>query len=123
MLKYHKNLTLEKWGAFTIAQRVIMVANELNRAKNWLNKKDHNEALSCYERALELLCLTSNTLTNKTNMLREISRFKEMLSGQYRYLTENSVLEVNPSLFANVLVSLNKDAYNLLNGKEEKENG
>ena len=50
-LKLHKNLKPDKWQELSIKQRELMVANELNRAKNWIKKKDVEEVKNCYERA------------------------------------------------------------------------
>lgn len=53
-----------------------MIANELNRAGNWINKKDFSEAKYCYERAMELFYLTI-PLLKKTHLRKEFLRAKE----------------------------------------------
>lgn len=55
-----------------------MIANELNRAKNWIEKNDLEEVNNCYERALELLDLTVE-ITKSGNRLREYLRLREMI--------------------------------------------
>ncbi|MFA6924289.1 MAG: hypothetical protein WC223_08555 [Bacteroidales bacterium] len=57
-LIYHKNLTVEKWSVYSKAQQILMIANELNRAKNMPEKNKINETNLCYERAFELIDLT-----------------------------------------------------------------
>lgn len=89
-----------------------MIANEMNRAANWIEKKDTREAKQCYERALELTFLTVATLKAKTK-LRELCRFKEMLARLYG--------EINPdkkenTALMNCLISLDKDSYAMLSG-------
>jgi len=106
-LKYHKNLTLEKWGNFPFHKQILMVANELNRAKNWIEKKDAGELALCYERAFELLYLTIEMLKEK-NKRKELLRFKEMLGGLY--LKKPPMIEENTQLLK-ALLSLDRNAF------------
>ncbi len=50
-LKLHKNLESAKWQKFSVKQRELMIANELNRAKNWIEKKGrwklNNQVFNC----------------------------------------------------------------------------
>ncbi|PIU65758.1 MAG: hypothetical protein COS84_06505 [Armatimonadetes bacterium CG07_land_8_20_14_0_80_40_9] len=109
-LKLHKNLDREKWGTFDKSQQILMIANELNRAKNWIIKGDLEEVINCYERAFELLDLTIS-LTTRKNLLKELLRFREMLAVQY--ISKQKDIALNQKLF-NVLLSLDKDSYNIL---------
>ncbi|RKY31609.1 MAG: hypothetical protein DRP68_04770 [Candidatus Omnitrophota bacterium] len=108
-LKYHKTLSEEKWLNFPVEKRILMIATEFVRAKNWIEKEDFEEVKHCYERALELLDLTLNTV--KGNLLREFCRFREIvaLSYQEKAFTQDS----NQRLYI-TLLSLNKDSFNLL---------
>ncbi len=74
-----------------------MIANELNRAKNWIEKKDLEEVKNCYERALELLDLTIATTKSK-NRLKEYLRLREM-TGRL-YIEKKGNLKFNSQLFA-----------------------
>jgi hypothetical protein len=129
-LKYHRTLTEEKWSKFPFSKQIIMIANELNRAKNWLIKNDLAEVKNCYERAFELLDLTINTTANKylllkenkyKNQLRELLRFREMFAEQYIKVCKQKItvhkMEQKLSVMYNVLLLLNKDVYNLLVNK------
>jgi len=109
-LKLHKNLNSEKWASFDKSRQILMIANELNRAKNWIVKKDLEEVSNCYERAFELLDLTIS-LTIKRTLQKELLRFREMLALQY--IDKQKDLNRNQQLFC-VLLSLDKDSYNLL---------
>jgi len=109
-LKLHKNLNRKKWQTFNRYQQILMVANELNRAKNWIIKGDLEEVINCYERAFELLDLTIS-LTTRKNLLKELLRFREMLAVQY--ISKQKDIALNQKLF-NVLLSLDKDSYNIL---------
>lgn len=80
-LKHHKTLDLEKWRSFSAGQQILMIANELNRAGNWVSKGTAPEAVRfCYERALELLCLTMEAATGYARR-HELARFKEVLAS------------------------------------------
>ncbi len=81
-LKLHKNLESAKWQKFSMKQRELMIANELNRAKNWIEKNDLQEVNNCYERALELLDLTVE-ITKSGNRLKEYLRLREMMGKLY----------------------------------------
>lgn len=81
-LKLHKNLKPERWGKFSVKQRELMIASELNRAKNWIKKNDLEEVKNCYERALELLDLTVE-ITKDKNRLKEYLRLREMIGRLY----------------------------------------
>lgn len=108
-LKYHKDLTLDKWIKFPISQRILMVATELLRAKRAITNNDLEEIVYSYERALELLDLTISTV--KGNLLWELCRFRERLA--LLYYKKYFVLEENEKLYK-VLILLNKDAFNMV---------
>ena len=104
-LKLHKNLTPDRWQKFSPKQRELMIANELNRAKNWIEKNDLEEVKSCYKRALELLDLTVATTRNK-NRLKEYLRLREMMGKVY--IGEEEDLGLNNQLF-NSICTLSKE--------------
>ena len=109
-LKQHKTLTEEKWAQFPFYKQLLMIANELNRAKNWIIKGDSEEVRNCYERAFELIDLTVSVSVRR-KALRELLRFREMLAEVY--IKKQLDLKLNQKLF-HVLLLLDKDAYNLL---------
>ena len=74
-----------------------MIGNELNRAKNWIEKNDLEEVNNCYERALELLDLTVE-ITESGNRLREYLRLREMMGKLY--IEKNGDLKLNNQLFS-----------------------
>jgi len=108
-LKFHKTLTQEKWAKFVPSKRVLMVANELNRAKNALLRKDREETRQCYERAMELLDLTISICTER-NKRKELLRFREMLGLEYlKGENENSKIK----MLTKILLLSDKEAFNL----------
>ncbi len=54
----HTGLTSDKWETFSIDKQILMIANEMNRAKNWIEKQDFEKVSHSYERAFELIDLT-----------------------------------------------------------------
>lgn len=106
-LKYHRNLTKEKWSQFPFFQQILMVANELHRASKWIEKGDFSEVKLCYERAFELLYLTIAVLQERRK-LRELLRFKEMLA--LLYVKKRPLLSENESL-ERVLILLDKESF------------
>ena len=78
----HTHLTSEKWKLFSIDKQILMIANELNRAKNWIDKEDLKKVSSCYERALELIDLTV-ACSQQTNLKKELLRYRELLALAY----------------------------------------
>jgi len=86
-------------------ERELMIANELNRAKNWIEKNDLEEVNNCYERALELLDLTVE-ITKDKNRLKEYLRLREMM-GKF-YIGKGEDLRFNSQLF-NSICTLSKE--------------
>jgi len=107
----HKNLNVDKWSKYSRGQQILMIANEINRAKNSLIKNHSEDALSCYERALDLIDITLQDSKWK-NKLKELLRCREFIGILY-YKNE---LKLNTLLFDN-LILLNSEAYNILHQK------
>lgn len=112
-LKQHKTLTIEKWSSFSFGRQILMIANELNRAKNWITKNDLHEVKLCYERAFELLYLTIANVKERYRR-KELLRLKEVLAELYA--SEELLLKKNAQLYM-VTISLSAESYNLLNPK------
>jgi hypothetical protein len=108
-LRLHKTLTVEKWSRYPREQQVMMIANELNRAKNWIDKNSVMEVNSSYERALELTDLT----TADSNWPRNAKKEIEMLAAQYVATQKDA--RVNIQLY-NLLLQIVPEAWNMLYG-------
>jgi len=108
-LKFHKDLNPEKWSKFSPTQQILMIGNELNRAKNWLIKDDTKEVNNCYERAFELLDLTI-AMNYRKNLVKELLRAREVLA--ILYLGKKKNIKLNNLLF-DVLLSLKSQKQNL----------
>ena len=87
-----------------------MIANELNRAKNLMQRGDRDEVSMAFERAFELLDLLIDTI--QTRLMRyELLRFREVLAQSYLDRGGNSD---SLNKLIKVLVSLDKESYNVL---------
>ena len=109
-LIYHKSLNVEKWSAYSKMQQIIMISNELNRAKNWIIKKRNEEANLAYERAFELIDLSSVD-TKWKNVSVEFLRLKETI-GELYCQTDKDLAKNN--LCLKLLIAFNPESYNLL---------
>ena len=98
----------EKWIKYTKEQQILMIANEINRAKNAILNNYNEDAKCCYERALELIVLTIDDLKWRNN-LKEIIRCKEVVASLYIEMNIN----LNNLLYK-CLIQLNSKAYNML---------
>ncbi len=110
-LLQHKNLSLEKWSRYPKAQQVVMIANELNRAKNWIDKESVAEVNKCYERALELTDLTTADSKWQGHARREMRRFREALAALY--LDPGKDADLNTRLYRQLLQTV-PEAWNML---------
>jgi hypothetical protein len=114
-LKYHRELTVDRWGEFPFFKQVLMIATEMNRAGKWVKAKDFSEVKRCYERALELLYLTVETLEG-ARRLGELMRFKEMLCMLYAksrpgYLENEKLMKA--------LILMDRNSFLALNGGKD----
>ncbi|KAA3617039.1 MAG: hypothetical protein D8M58_04420 [Calditrichaeota bacterium] len=111
ILKHHKNLSFKKWFAYPKGQQLLMIANELNRAKNWIIKNNIENVNLCYERAFELtdITISDNKWVGKR---KELLRFGEYLAEQYTKPQKS--LDINSQLYRG-LIALSPESYNMLN--------
>ena len=79
-LKYHPGLE-KRWQTFSEYRQIVMIANELNRAQNMLQKHDIYEMKQALERAFELVDLTIEYARN--SLRYELLRFREILAEIY----------------------------------------
>jgi len=109
-LKLHQNLTEEKWSSYSRGQQILMIANELNRAKNLIANKRYKASDLCYERAFELTDLTSSD-PKWRGKLKELRRFRELLAELY--ISEHKDEQKNDLLYKGLL-RLSAEAYGML---------
>jgi hypothetical protein len=78
----HDSLTTARWSQFSLDQQILMIANEMNRAKKSLAAKDARRLENCYERVLALTDLTIQTST-KSTLGGELLRWRDLVAGLY----------------------------------------
>lgn len=88
-MKFHKNLTQEKWNILTKHKQILNIVSELTRAKNWMQKKDKQYMRNSLDRALELIDLTVDDKKWHSNSLKELLRFRGILGEFYIGFNEN----------------------------------
>ena len=75
----HKELAAGRWREFPLALQMAHVGSEVERALQWREAGDASRSRSAYERALELLDLTSKFVRRPTQ-IRELRRAREALA-------------------------------------------
>ena len=79
----HASLTTERWAAFAPGQRLLMIANELNRASARIGPEDGRSRRLSYQRALRLTDLTIQ-LADRPGLRRELLRWRDLLKDRLR---------------------------------------
>jgi sulfur transfer protein SufE len=78
----HSHLTPEKWRRFDRYQQILMMANELNRAGHWLERRQFEDVGQAYERLFELIDLS--VMDPKWSRgRRELLRLRDCVSRLY----------------------------------------
>jgi hypothetical protein len=78
----HASLTAERWSAFSLDQRILMIANEMHRAADLFAPEDRERLRGSYERVLRLTDLTVATESRRT-FRRELLRWRDLVAAQY----------------------------------------
>ena len=81
-MRQHEGLTQERWATFTEAQQVLMIANELHRARKLMGPDDASRRRNSYERVLYLTDLTIAVQTRHA-LRRELLRFRDLAAAFY----------------------------------------
>lgn len=101
-LKHHPNLSEEKWSGFAPERRILMIANEVQRAINGLDKGQDSQIIrEALERALELTDLTVQI--SPFTLKKELLRWRGLLADFY--LRCKSTNELKSLLKALILLS------------------
>ena len=87
----------KRWQRFSFYQQMGNIASEISRAINFQRKKDEKHSQAALWRLLELVDLTIEDEKNK-NRLRELCRFKEIISD---WFCQTNVYSVNPESLKN----------------------
>lgn len=78
----HSSLTLERWQGFPVAQQLLMIANEMNRASKLFGADDASRLTGSYERILALADLTVEAAERRA-LRRELLRWRDLIGALY----------------------------------------
>ena len=82
MTAQHGSLTRERWSAFSLDQRILMIANEMHRCAKLFAPEDRARLRSGYERVLRLTDLTVQCRPRRA-LLRELLRWRDLVAALY----------------------------------------
>jgi len=78
----HASMTAEKWARFDVAQQILMIGNEMNRASSLWEPARLPSLRRCYERVLRLVDLTIETRSRR-GLRRELLRWRDLVAALY----------------------------------------
>ncbi len=78
----HASLSPERWARFSFAQRLLMIANEMNRASKLFEPGDGDRLRAGYERVLALADLTIQ-VPDRRQRRRELLRWRDLIAALY----------------------------------------
>lgn len=76
MTMQHKDLAQGRWALLSFVEQMANIGSEVERSLNWRGKGNLPYANMAFERALELIDMTLDSLTTKTRY-RELARLRE----------------------------------------------
>lgn len=95
-MSQHSGLTQERWASFSPAQQILMIANEMNRAKKLFSPLDINGLKLCYERILYLTDLTAEANVRR-GLRKELLRWRNLAAEEYLFLSAHDSMK-NPDM-------------------------
>lgn len=78
----HANLSPERWAQFSLDQQILMIGNEMNRAKRSIELGDDSGVRLSYERILRLVDLTVE-VQHRYALRRELLRWRDLIAEMY----------------------------------------
>lgn len=81
-MSQHAGLSVERWGAFPIHQRILMIGNEMNRGRRLVRPEDALAVKRTYERVLALVDLTVRS-DSSPGLRRELLRWRDLVAARY----------------------------------------
>jgi hypothetical protein len=82
MSPQHASLSPERWSAFSLDQQILMIANEMNRARKVLTSHEDGRLTHSYERILRLTDLTIQ-VQERRSLRRELLRWRDLIAELY----------------------------------------
>ena len=87
----HSTLTQERWSSFSPVQQILMIANEMNRAKRLFSPLDKEGLKLCYERILYLTDLTVES-NSRRGFRKELLRWRDLAAEEYLSLSADNLM-------------------------------
>jgi hypothetical protein len=81
-MSQHSSLSPERWAGFSLDQQILMIGNEMNRAKRLIELRDLQGLSLAYERVLRLLDLTVE-VQRRSTLRRELLRWRDLIAELY----------------------------------------
>lgn len=81
-MSQHANLSPERWAAFSLDQQILMIGNEMGRAKRSIDRGDISGLRLSYERVLRLVDLTVE-VQRRSTLRRELLRWRDLIADLY----------------------------------------
>jgi hypothetical protein len=78
----HASLSPERWARFDLDRQILMVANEMNRARGLFAEGGEGALRRTYERVLRLVDLTVQTRPRRA-LRRELLRWRDLVAALY----------------------------------------
>src|SRR5436305_11583179 len=78
----HSSLSPERWAQFSLDQQILMIGNEMNRAKRSIELGDQQDLSLSYERVLRLVDLTVEVQRRPT-LRRELLLWRGLIAALY----------------------------------------
>jgi hypothetical protein len=75
----YDEVTLERWAQFSLDQQILMIGNEMNRARRLMTEADVERRQSCYQRTLQLVDLTLG-LDPRPGLRRELGLWRGVIA-------------------------------------------
>jgi hypothetical protein len=95
-MSWHATLSLERWQGFPLETRLLMIQNEIHRARNAQKDGYYGSIRLAFERALELVDLTVAT-RDAAPILRAILIWRDAIARAYLFpedLIPESLMEL-----------------------------
>ncbi len=83
----HKNLAAGRWKQFSFMEQMANIGSEVERALNWKAKGNLDYCQKAFERALELIDLTLDSI-KEASRLKELARIREALVDYFVGINE-----------------------------------
>lgn len=106
-------MMFEKWNALPWDKKILNIASELTRTRNWRREGQGEFAGQSLDRALELIDLSAECASREKSffLLRELLRFREALSEFY--LAKPSFNHEEFNILLGNLLDLEPNVHNL----------